>query len=723
MIKHMTVLKSKKQYRDNILVFDCESYVPHMLENHTKEEHKDYIDTNGRRIDMKNYLTCSRIRDEKRTFENVTNADTNIQESFWKYVHSKALLQPKKDIYCYGHYVTADVLQSAAIPELLKLGYEIVSYNLSQPFFINLINVKTDTEIHIWDSWALFASKVSKIGESLHGRDLKKGDFHSHDEKPTIENMQERIEYCIRDVDIIFYALEDLQKWLFENEFGGISMTGAGVSLKAFRSKFLKEGQIELHNHQTAINIERECYHGGRTEMWRRGKLTNIPYIDINSMYPAEMQNQSFPTKLIHVSEFKKPLEMSPKIKERLNYYFESNLLVCMIVEVDTDEPVFAKKHEGRTVFPVGKFTTGLCTPEIKYAIEHDMITKIIGFCVYESDKIFEEFVTFFYNLRLSYKNLGLTALEFFVKIILNSLYGKFGQMETEQMEYDEFDTELCDVEFGTTIVHGQHMDIINKKAYINYRQGNADNAFVAIAAHVTSYCRMKLWGLISKVGRSEVLYMDTDSLHLTEKGYKIAIELGFIDPQELGKFKLEFICESVEFFGCKDYTMTYWDISNEKMVTKNKKKGINLEKTHEMEPNDYETARGYSVKDGLKHGDLSSYGNNYVAKTYSGIYTKGTLKENGIVVPLVLGESTEEYQALYTKRKEKYKKRKLTEKEIEKIATRKKEKALGRQAIEDKKKVREESKEERESERKRKSAERTKKHREEKRRLKNEKT
>jgi hypothetical protein len=662
----MKEIKNKKVYKTNIMSFDCESYVEHMLENTTPDEHSSFLDENGRRKNMKTYLICSRIGDEKKSFQDVDSTRSDYSTSFcgdfWKYVHETALTQEKKTLYVYGHYVTADILQSNAFGELEKLGYKVLSYNASQPVFVNFVNPETDSEIKIWDSWALFHTKLATIGESLNDREMKKGDFHDHDVEPTPENLLERVVYCHRDVDILHYALDDLQKWLYENEFGGISMTGAGVSLKAYRSKFLHK--IELHNHQTAINIERECYHGGRTEMWRKGRFENIPYIDVNSMYPAEMLKNRFPTKLVSVEEFKTPIPFNSELQSRIEGYLDQNYLLCMIVKIKTEEPVFPKKHDGKTVFPVGTYTTGLCTPEIIYAIENNLIVEVLAISVYESEKIFEAFVDFFYKLRLQYKKQGLSALEMFVKIILNSLYGKFGQMETEQVEMPDFDKDLIPKEFGTAILEGKQIDIMQGKAFLNYRQGNADNAFVAIAAHVTAYARMNLWKIIEAVGRKEVLYMDTDSLHLTQKGYKRALELGFIDSKELGKFKLEFMCVSVEFFGCKDYTMTYLSEKTGNIETKTKKKGVNLPKAHNMGNNVYETSRGTTLKDCMRHNDMSAYGNNWVKKTYTGIYTKGSLGADGIVTPIVLDEDTSIYMNEYEKRKKMYVKRELTESE-----------------------------------------------------------
>jgi len=79
-----------------------------------------------------------------------------------------------------------------------------------------------------------------------------------------------------------------------------------------------------------------------------------------------------------------------------------------------------------------------------------------------------------------------------------------------------------------------------------------ASNSFVAIASFVTAYARCYLWELIEKAGEENVLYMDTDSLFVTKKGYENLKD--YLDNKELGKLKLEDVTEDLTIWGAKLY-------------------------------------------------------------------------------------------------------------------------------------------------------------------------
>ena len=144
-------------------------------------------------------------------------------------------------------------------------------------------------------------------------------------------------------------------------------------------------------------------------------------------MYPSVMLNNYYPTRLIRI------------IKEPSLGYLKGLMrkyLVIADMDIELYENVIGIKRN-RLIFPIGKISDVFTSPEIEMILKHGKITKIRNMAIYEKGKIFHNFVNDFYNLRLKYKQEGNEIMTYFTKLILNSLYGKFGQ-KTEQWEFNQ---------------------------------------------------------------------------------------------------------------------------------------------------------------------------------------------------------------------------------------------------------------------------------------------
>ena len=145
-------------------------------------------------------------------------------------------------------------------------------------------------------------------------------------------------------------------------------------------------------------------------------------------------------------------------------------------------------------------------------------------------------------------KNPGLRNLS---KLALNSFYGKFGQrtnMKKTKFVQDigEFIDILTDKAKHVTDFH-----ILNNNVLMIEYENSQDfemysmNTNVVIAAFCTSYARLKLWGIMNKLGK-RVLYHDTDSIIFSVKNTdKYIPPLG----EYLGDLTDELCCKEL---GCK---------------------------------------------------------------------------------------------------------------------------------------------------------------------------
>ncbi|GAG99251.1 unnamed protein product, partial [marine sediment metagenome] len=240
------------------------------------------------------------------------------------------------------------------------------------------------------------------------------------------------LKYCRRDVEIIKLAMEKYFTMIEVNDLGRFSLTKASQAFTAFRHRFMKV-PISLHKHPEAIELERACYMGGRTEAFRMGQIKDGPFVmlDINSMYPFIMANTPVPTRLTYMEDNPHP--------DRVHRLLSHNAVQAE-VDITTDEPAYATHYNERICFPVGSFTAFLGSTGLKYALEHNHVRKIKRLAWYDRAVVFSDYVEFFYTLRKHYQIEKNPIFALMSKDLLNTLYGKFAQYKPIIEEKEELD-------------------------------------------------------------------------------------------------------------------------------------------------------------------------------------------------------------------------------------------------------------------------------------------
>ncbi|GAI71128.1 unnamed protein product, partial [marine sediment metagenome] len=379
--------------------------------------------------------------------------------------------------------------------------------------------------------------------------------------------------------------------------------------------------KIYIHNNKQAIDLERESYKGGRVECFYLGELNDENYylLDVNSLYPFVMRNNLYPVKY-------KQLIHNPT-RQTLALSLQRKASVAKVL-IETDLPIYAVRR-GRCMFPVGRFWTTLCTPELKYAFEHNHVKQIDVAVIYEQKNIFRSYVDKFYALRQDFKSAGVDEYVELCKKMLNSLYGKFGQKGENWSKIgdcpDERDRE--ELVFNMDGRRVTKLRYLLGELFIMTGKGECFDSFPAIAAHVTAYARMYLWSLMQQAGYSNYFYCDTDSL--------IVNEVGLCNLQNkrsellLGGLKIESEAATVRLRGLKDYSF------GAKTVIKGVRKNASQVNSSIYTQEQWPSFRGL-----LRSGEANTYTTKTVTKHLSREYTKGTVSSDGVVVPFVFADS-----------------------------------------------------------------------------------
>lgn len=431
--------------------------------------------------------------------------------------------------------------------DMLLEEYDLVNKSM-QPFFVELVE-KTDSKrkksIVFLDSMNWFRDSLKNLGKMFG---LPKGDIDFE-----TCSMKELETYCIRDVDILEKAILFLDD-MHRNYDIRWTVSIAQMAYRIFRKDFLKY-DLFCPDKEDIIRLERDSYKGGRVEVFDTNIQPKIWKYDINSLYPSVMKNIRVPVKIINYFNKLQCREFNIndlliKLDDEIS---KGNLIIarCRIIE-DDNIPIASVRLNGKLVFPNGAFETVLTTYEFERLREK--ILSVSEYSVYEGDYLFKDFVDEFYSLRKHAKNKKNDVLNWFYKIILNSLYGKFGQRRFDFERIRECDGFL---DFGIIehiddeTLENHHVHIFNGKAFLKTTDEINPRAFVAIASHITSYARLILWQYL-KENKKTVVYCDTDSVFLNRP------RNDYNDDKTLGKMKYEGILETFQAFGAKDYVGTF---------------------------------------------------------------------------------------------------------------------------------------------------------------------
>jgi len=149
--------------------------------------------------------------------------------------------------------------------------------------------------------------------------------------------------------------------------------------------------------------------------------------------------------------------------------------------------------------------------------------------------------------------------MNYISKIIMNSLYGRFGMTDTfsdiEIIDNKELKLEDFKGEIEEIIDFDNHklLKLKNNRSLSMDLNDSTEihNVNIAIAAAVTAYARIHMSQFKNNPALPNLYYTDTDSLY-----FDGPLPQHFISPSELGKLKLEGVYDRAVFLAPKVYAL-----------------------------------------------------------------------------------------------------------------------------------------------------------------------
>ena len=405
----------------------------------------------------------------------------------------------------------------------------------------------------------------------------------------------EAIKYCNLDCKCLYELLTQFNELIFSEFKVNInnSLTLPALAMKIYKSNFMPKDSI----YQLTGDVEqfiRESYTGGAVDVYiAHNRITSffrnvtaifkkLYYYDVNSLYPFVMANSPMP--------IGKPVAFEGDI--RLVEPNAFGVFYCNITSPGyLKHPILQRKIKGHgTVAGLGTWTGWISSMEMDNAVKFGYTFEIIKGYQFEQGDLFSSYVNKLYNLRMEYAKTH--PMNLIAKLLMNSLYGKFG-MKLERTVVNIFNLNLTTDKIALKALLDKvgesiqdHVDLgDNKYLFVRSTVSNileedsyhGSDVNIAIASTITAAARVHM-SYFKNNPLFNLYYSDTDSAVVDRQ----------INPKmiggALGQVKLEHTIKKAVFLAPKVYGLI--DVEGNETI---KIKGITNEITSTVHINDLE--------------------------------------------------------------------------------------------------------------------------------------
>lgn len=402
---------------------------------------------------------------------------------------------------------------------------------------------------------------------------------------------------------------------------GAPSVTAAAWALSAFRRQHY-DGGIYVHSNRDALALEGLAYIGGRCECYRLGRWPGVwTMVDMRSAYLWAAANVAVPVRLIDGPQRYRGMD-------RLHPPAGQGVIAHCLVDVW--EPVAPYRRGHDVVYPLGRFWTTICGPEIALVEQYGIICEVDGAAIYETDYALAKWACAIYALRIRAESCGDKAVSAAIKAAGVALIGKLGQRKRSWDRVSQFDGGGAYGEVWGADAVGRpcRYRYIGGECWQAVDRGWSEEACPAIAAWITSATRARLWELQMQAGRNHVAYCDTDCLIVDDTGLSQLEIYPASDPTlPLGSLTVRHQGQ-LEVWGPKHYRI------GNKTVLAGVRRGV-LTGTEDGRRHWWTAGAGQQIAEGHRPSE--------VARPYSPprpeSYRHGTVLDDGTVAPIRVRE------------------------------------------------------------------------------------
>lgn len=370
---------------------------------------------------------------------------------------------------------------------------------------------------------------VEQLGELIGMKKLETALFKNRAKKPTEAQLVRR---CLRDAGITFRTAKELHA-IYHGLGERPRLTLASTARSLWQEQYFK---AEVYRPLDEIwEAAGAAYYGGRTEPFRIGDFGPVTVIDVASMFPWAMTAGAFP---IPWGAFRRVARVDE---------LQSTGVYRVRASSNMELPLLPHRTEQGLIYPNGDFEGWYVGEELQYFKRLGGTLRVLeGFEFFDECRPFDEYVADLFQKKQAARG----PLRMIFKLLLNALYGKFGQKgeKVVSMPLERFQ-KLDRAPLDFRVWNGLAVYRIDG---VPPPWGN--NVWPAI---VTARARVRLHQEMKKVldRGGKLFYCDTDSVMFDLKGARYPSSVS-----KPGRFELRGRFKRILIVGKKEYALEDFD-------------------------------------------------------------------------------------------------------------------------------------------------------------------
>lgn len=445
-----------------------------------------------------------RWRQDLKTGDHVEKQSFTTPLEMWQWIAGHC--RPEQRTVVFAHNLGYDVRIADVLGILPKLGFRLEWCNLDSSVSSMTWRSERGTLVFA-DTFTWLPMQLEEIAPLVG---LKK--LHM-----PVDSWSEAAwtRYCMRDAEIVYRAVSELVNYISDEDLGNWQPTGAGMAYATWRHRYMTHNVL-VHDDPDAIEAEREAMHTGRAEAWRHGELTGDTWteVDLRNAYIRIASECSLPCKLKYHNG---AITLSQYTHLALRFRV---LAKCYVA---TSLPVVPCKKGGRTLWPVGTFTTWLWDVEIDELIKEGQDVRISEVYVYTRGPLLADWAKWVLGVAYS-EDAGIPpVVRKWVKHCGRALIGRIAlripnwELFGENPVGEAGVSHMVDTGSG----HVSRMMHVGNQTFVETDRTEGRDSLPQITGWIMAECRMRLWRAMRDAGLNDVAHVDTDSLIVSADGLR----------------------------------------------------------------------------------------------------------------------------------------------------------------------------------------------------------
>lgn len=430
--------------------------------------------------------------------------ETDCSATLWSFIAGHTNTSHRTVLF--AHNLSYDIRLSSALIHLPALGFSCKSIALtSQSCWAQF----RDGSRSLWlcDSLSFIPVALERVAAALQM------------EKPPLPEDNEAddvwMNRCRSDVEITREGMLRVIRYLKKNDLGDFRLTGSAQATAAFRHRFMPEKSLLVHDDEEAMQAERRAAWAGRAEVWRHGEYQRTVYeMDYTNAYARLAYENEVPTRFLAVH--------SGIPWNRLCNVMAHYAVVADCV-IKTDVPCVPANKDGYITWPVGEFQTTLWDHELQLAKREGAEIEVERYWFYKRAPLLRPWAKWILQLLESDASQLDPVIRIMLKDWARALIGRFGlrySVLDQVATLNQHDLRLFGVQDVDTNTELEYLQI-GSDLFERMGKEESPNSTPFIMSAIMSAARVKLWEVMKGANFQQVLYVDTDGIITTKRGYE----------------------------------------------------------------------------------------------------------------------------------------------------------------------------------------------------------